>query len=213
MFLPILIVFIFLLPILLLFAYFQVAAFSFGKLGLSTEMALLILIACLIGSHINIPVSRRIYRYSLPRPFHFYDLFFYYPPLVREHVLAVNVGGALIPSMLALWLLMRTPLLPAVTGVFTIALFSKAVARPVRGVGITMPAFFPPLMAAAIALLIGGDHSAEVAYISGVWGTLIGADLLNLPAIRKMNAHWVSIGGAGVFDGIFLVGLFAAFLS
>jgi uncharacterized membrane protein len=44
-------------------------------------------------------------------------------------------------------------------------------------------------------------------------GTLIGADLLNYRAIKRLGAQAVSIGGAGVFDGIFLVGVVAAFLS
>lgn len=49
--------------------------------------------------------------------------------------------------------------------------------------------------------------------IASVWGTLIGADLLNLHRLRKLGAHALSIRGAGMFDGIFLVGVVAALLA
>jgi len=44
-------------------------------------------------------------------------------------------------------------------------------------------------------------------------GTLIGADIIRLPQIRKLDAPCMSIGGAGVFDGIFLVGLVSVLLA
>lgn len=66
------------------------------------------------------------------------------------------------------------------------------------------------MVAAVVAMLIARDNAAPVAYIAGVWGTLVGADLLNLHRIRELGAHVLSIGGAGAFDGIFLVGIVAA---
>lgn len=47
------------------------------------------------------------------------------------------------------------------------------------------------------------------AYVSGSLGTLIGADLLNLDALRGLGAPVASIGGAGTFEGIFLTGIMA----
>jgi uncharacterized membrane protein len=44
-------------------------------------------------------------------------------------------------------------------------------------------------------------------------GTLIGADLLNLPRIARLGAPAVSIGGAGTFDGVFLTGILAGLLA
>lgn len=44
-------------------------------------------------------------------------------------------------------------------------------------------------------------------------GTLVGGDLLNLGKARNLGAGTVSIGGAGVFDGIFLVGIFSVALT
>ena len=52
-----------------------------------------------------------------------------------------------------------------------------------------------------------------VASISGTFGVLIGADLLNLRNLAALRAPVVSIGGAGTFDGIFLTGIIAVLLA
>lgn len=200
------------LPALVLVFFFQVAAFSFTKLGLSPQGAVLLFGLSLLGGVINIPVSRRRFVVEEDR-FSPFPFLFYYPPRVREQVVAVNLGGAVIPVLFSLYLLGRAPLLPALAATVVVTAVARALARPVPGVGISLPAFVPPLVAAAVAVLLAGDNAAPVAYIAGVWGTLVGADLLNLHRLRELGAHVLSIGGAGVFDGIFLVGLVAALLA
>ena len=59
----------------------------------------------------------------------------------------------------------------------------------------------------------GIDNGFALAYVSGVLGTLIGADLTNLGAIKKIGAPVASIGGAGTFDGVFLSGIIAVLLT
>jgi uncharacterized membrane protein len=76
-------------------------------------------------------------------------------------------------------------------------------ATPVRGVGIAMPILVPPVAAAIVAVLMARQNAAALAYVSGGLGPLIGADLLNLSAVRELGAPVASIGGAGTFDGIF----------
>jgi uncharacterized membrane protein len=76
-----------------------------------------------------------------------------------------------------------------------------------------LPGFIPPLVSAGLAILLARDNPAPVAFISGTLGTLIGADLLNWPNFKKLGAHMISIGGAGVFDGIFLAGILAVLIS
>ena len=73
--------------------------------------------------------------------------------------------------------------------------------------------FGPPIIAALCGYLLGGHHADAVAYVSGVLGTLIGADLLNLSKIKGLGAPVASIGGAGTFDGIFLTGIVAVLLA
>lgn len=203
---------ILLLPLLIFVLFFQVTAFSFTKLGLSPQGAVALFCLSLAGSLVNIPlIRRRLTLEDWPSPFHL--LFYYYPPRVQEQVIAVNVGGAVIPVMFSVYLLGRAPLWPTLAATAVVALAAKSLARPVPGVGISLPAFIPPLVAAAAAMVLAGSQAAPVAYIAGVWGTLIGADILNLHRLPELGAHALSIGGAGVFDGIFMVGVVAALLA
>lgn len=201
-----------LLPALFFLFYFQVAAFSLTRLGLSPEGAVLFFGLCLLGGVINIPVSRRQMVIE-QRSFFGLPFLFYYPPQTREQVIAINLGGAVLPGLFSLYLLGRAPIGATILATIIITAVVKMLARPVPGVGITLPAFIPPLAAAATAILLSKENAAPIAYISGVWGTLIGADLLNWPRFKELGAVVLSIGGAGVFDGIFLVGIVAALLT
>jgi uncharacterized membrane protein len=60
---------------------------------------------------------------------------------------------------------------------------------------------------------VAWTQAAPVAYVSGSLGTLIGADLMNFPAIRSLGTPVASIGGAGTFDGIFVTGIVAVILA
>lgn len=206
---------IFLIPILLFMIFFNVAAFSFARLGLSPNGAFFFLTACIIGSLINIPLTRR--RLYLPgrRMSSFSLFFFYYPPVVQEQIISLNVGGAGLPVLFSLYLLAtRAPLAPTFLSLVVVTIVTKLMARPQPGVGIVMPAFIPPLVAAASALILApSGQTAPVAYIAGTAGTLIGADLLNWSKLKDFGAQMVSIGGAGIFDGIFLVGIISLLIT
>jgi len=86
-------------------------------------------------------------------------------------------------------------------------------ARPVKGIGIAVSALLSPIMAAGIALLILPQNAAVLAYISGILGSLIVADLLNLKKIPRLGTPLASIGGAGTFDKIFLTGIISVLLA
>ena len=67
-----------LIPLLLMLLFYNVAAFSFPRLGLSPNGAFLFLTACVLGSLINIPLSRsRVVtqgRKTRPFPFLFFSI-------------------------------------------------------------------------------------------------------------------------------------------
>jgi uncharacterized membrane protein len=134
-------------------------------------------------------------------------------PMFRERTLALNLGGAILPGLLSLYLLSSVPLGQAVLATAITTAAAYLLSRPVRGVGVIMPAFIPPIIAALAATAISREQAPQIAYISGVLGTLIGADLLRLSALRKTGAPFLSIGGAGVFDGIYLVGIVSVLLA
>lgn len=200
-----LLLFILLLPFVFLFISIGVVGAAFTKLGLSPQIALLIFFLCLLGSIINIPVAQRAgrqkWRFSL------------FPSSQAHQVIYVNLGGAIIPILLCIYLLPRTPLLATLLATSIMIILAKIFTRPVSGVGLALPLFIPPLAAASLALILAHRNPAPVAYISGVLGSLIGADILNFSKLRALRAPRVSIGGAGVFDGIFLVGIISAFLT
>lgn len=210
--LGLLLLIIIVLPILFVLVFLNIVTLSFGKLGLSQEAAVVLLLATLIGSMINIPISRRRIAYEQPQSV-FSRFFFYIPPRVTHQVIAVNVGGAVIPVGFALYLMPRAVSLTTLLTVVVVAVATRLIARPVQGVGIVMPAWIPPLLSAGLAFLLVRDNPAPVAYISGTIGTLIGADLLHWPSFKKLGAQLISIGGAGVFDGIFMTGVIAVLIA
>jgi len=208
---------LFFLAIAFLVVYVQVGlvTLTFHKLGLSTESAFLLLLVSLFGSGINLPVTR-IEAEAPPEdvaPFGFGWM--PPPPFTGYTLIAVNVGGCIVPVSFSIYLLLHSSLaiLETVVAVSAVAAASRLLSRPVPGVGIGMPVIVAPLVAALAAILLGGEDSAPLAYISGTTGVLVGADLLRLQDIRKMGAPVASIGGAGTFDGIFLSGLVAVLLA
>ena len=129
-------------------------------------------------------------------------------------ILAINLGGALIPLALSVFLLVKHKIYAeAAIGVAIMAVITYLVARPVPGVGIAIPPLLPPIFAAVVALLISRQHAAPLAYIAGSVGCLLGADVFNLYRIRDLGAPIVSIGGAGISDGVFLTGILAVLLA
>jgi uncharacterized membrane protein len=132
----------------------------------------------------------------------------------RVKLLAVNLGGAVIPIVLSAYLIVRNGLgWQAVVGIAVVSGAVHRAARPIPGVGIVVPTFLPPAAAAITAWMIGADATAALAYVSGTLGTLIGADLLNLHRVRQLDAPVLSIGGAGTFDAIFVTGILAVILA
>ncbi len=129
-------------------------------------------------------------------------------------LVAANVGGAIIPTIVSLYLLRShlELLSSALLGVALTAVVVHLVARKVPGLGITTPAFVPPIAAALCAYLFSPSSPGVIAYVAGTLGTLIGADLTNLKNIPALGAPVVSIGGAGTFDGVFLSGIIAVLL-
>jgi uncharacterized membrane protein len=116
--------------------------------------------------------------------------------------------------VLSIYLLFKNRLyVRGLIGAAIVAFIVHLLARPVRGLGISVPVFVPPLVAAGVALILAWDRAPAMAYISGCLGTLIGADLLNLDKIQGLGAPVASIGGAGTFDGVFLTGILGVLLT
>jgi uncharacterized membrane protein len=193
---------------------------AFEDVGFSPIITALILVGTFVGSWINIPILKLKTKIPVIREefVSFFGIDYRIPNVEYGEtttMIAVNVGGALVPTVVSAYLLWRVPsvILYALLGVAVVAVVTHLVARPVKGVGISTPIFIPPLVAALSAYLLLPAAPRVIAYVSGVLGTLIGADLSNLNRIPKLGAPVASIGGAGTFDGIFLTGIIAVLLA
>jgi uncharacterized membrane protein len=190
-----------------------IVRFASASMGISAGTMLGILLLALLGSRYNIPIGYLPERtVSTPTTIDFFGVP-YVVPMVREWqatVVAVNLGGAVIPTVLSLYLLVKNHLyVLGVAGIAIVTVVCHLLARPVYGLGIAEPVFIPPVITALVAVLLSRRYAAPLAYVSGSLGTLIGADLLNLNRIQGLGAPIASIGGAGTFDGIFVTGLLA----
>jgi len=203
------VLFILFFPVLFFLVFFHIVSFGFEKLGFSPEATLLLLFLILVGSIINIPLTKkRIVHVERP---YFFGLF--KKSGMEYQGTTINLGGAIIPVLISLYFLMKVPLEPALIATILMIIICRSLARIVPGRGIVLPAFIPPIFSAIIAFLLVPSFAAPVAFISGVLGVLIGADIANLGRIQRIAPGMLSIGGAGVFDGIFLVGIVSAFLT
>jgi len=215
--LPFLLILLGVLVALAFLAVLRVLQFAYAQLGIAPRYFFTWLFLSLAGSYVNLPILRL----SPEQMTRFNEIPFYGVPYVIPSVetspgpiLAINVGGAIIPILMSLFLIVKNDLYrKAAWGVAIVSLACYLLAEPVAGVGIAIPVFYPPIIAAIVALSLSRRYAAPLAYACGSLGTLIGADLMNLGRMRGLGAPVMSIGGAGTFDGIFVVGLIAVLLA
>ena len=212
-------VLVFLIPII----FGQIMVAGLAKLHLSPRVAVTLVIAIIFGGLINIPFKRIVRTDEVEdHPFTYLGFHQMWPSrrrVRRETIIAVNLGGCIIPTGLALYELFHL----AAFGPNMLLLVAAAaganiyvcylIARPVPQVGVVIPGLVPPLIAAALALLFGGEAASPFAFIVGIAGPLVGADLLHLREIEETAVGVASIGGAGTFDGIVLSGILAAYIA
>ncbi len=177
-------IFLLLLPFLWFVITLDVLEVAVAKLGFTPKIALILLLAVIVGSLINIPLYTVESKVAVVSDY--MELWlrqFWGIPLrtiQQKTVVALNIGGGLIPVLLAIYELTRSNIL----GIVSVS-----------------------------AIVIAPSQAPSVAFAGGILGTLIGADVLHLKEIERMSPGVLSIGGAGVFDGIALCGLFALLLT
>ena len=176
------------IPFLVLFGLFHVATSGFEKLGFAPEAVFGVLLLIFVGSLINIPLGRR--RLMEAEESRFFGL------MKRRRLqvqgLSINVGGAVIPLVLVLYLLPRVPLRETLLASLLMIVICFLLARFVPGKGIAIPVFFPAFFATIFAVVLAFGAAAPVAFISGVLGVIIGGGGVYL-------AGGVGGGGGGMF--------------
>jgi uncharacterized membrane protein len=191
--------------------------YAYLRLGVGPGVALMLLFGSLIGSYFNIPIAQLPNEHVVSaREIDFFGMRYAIPFVVQwpGTVIALNVGGAIVPTVMSAYLLFKHQLwINGCLAVAVVAVACYLLAQPVPGLGIALPIFVPVVVTSVTALVLSRTYAAHLAYIAGSLGTLIGADLLNLGQISGLGTPIASIGGAGTFDGIFLTGILAVLLA
>jgi uncharacterized membrane protein len=211
-----------LLPVL----FYEVMRRSLVELGIAPEWAFVFFLATLAGGWIDIPLRRvpsgRIVRTDRLAVFGLAGALPHLTDLRRHSVIAINVGGAVIPGVMAAWQLIRLARMEEhAFGTMTALAICAGInvwvswklARPIPMVGIAVPGLVPGLVAAASAIFLAEDHAPTVAYVAGVLGPLLGGNILHLRDVGRVPIGLFSIGGAGAFDASVFSSVLAAFLA
>ncbi len=232
LFLPLAVVILLLVlavPLIIIYLFLRLSETAFEMVGFNHWDASLAVFGSVLGSLMDIPLSAG--------PISAYPAWYIslaslfsqdFPTTFHPVYLAINLGGCIIPLAISAHLLVRgqARLDRSLVGIMIVAAITYYVAEAIPGEGIVLPFWLSPLLAAVLGLILAGGYrrSAPLAYISGTMGTLLGADILSLltpgvlPALSPAILHQarpltMSIGGAGVFDGIFLTGIMAVLLA
>jgi uncharacterized membrane protein len=214
---PFLVLLLALLALVFVFIEVGVLGYAYRRIGIDRRHIMGLLLLSFLGSYVNLPIAKLPPEQVRSDEIATFFGMRYVIPRVQEWpgtVVALNVGGGLLPLLLSLYLMVKNRIvLRGLIGTVIVAAIIHPLARPVPGVGIAVPTFIPPVVAALVAVLLARRSAAPLAYIAGSMGTLLGADLLNLGRIRGLGAPVAAIGGAGTFDGIFLTGIVAVLLA
>ena len=170
------------------------------RLYLNDKVALSLLVAMIAGSFINIPLTTG--------------------PIVTS----INVGGALIPLGLAIYVLYRAGtarevgralLVAVITAavLYGIGLYTRGVGEPwnVNVLGLLDPLFYYPLIAGIVAYLVG--RSRRGAFVGAILGVLL-LDVVDIFYYLNTGLRGtVAFGGAGIIDVTFMAAVVAVLLA
>ncbi len=173
--------------------FFGAAQRVLDRLYLSDNLALFVIAAIIAGSFFSIPISQK--------PF-----------------ISVNVGGALIPIILVIYVLSRTGSAKDIIRTIIATIFTAgaiyAVTVILRNFGegrdIIDPMFIFALTGGVFAYIFG--RTRRGAFVAGTLG-YIAYEFVNIFKLitGRINTE-IRLGGAGVFDSIVISGIFAVLL-
>ncbi|MCK5261701.1 MAG: DUF1614 domain-containing protein [Thermoplasmatales archaeon] len=139
-------------------------------------------------------------------------------------IVGINTGGAVIPILLSIYLSVKNKLQLSriLLGTIIVAVITYFVTEPIpqKGIVAKFPFWLLPVFFASLASIIlswkDKRKAAPLAYISGTMGVLIGADFLHLISLIETEIQTTRnavIGGASVFDMVFITGILAVIVD
>ncbi len=194
------------------------------SIGIQPLLALTLTLGSLLTSYVNIMIAEVTY-YMPFAPFT--DLIKFFPiPIIIQRIdklfLEVNVGGAIIPIVISIYLIteyLMKNVVVIVAFMASLAISSLIIwqsSRIIPNIGITLPTSLPVLLTlifTLIATTLLHANPLAFSYSLGSLSTLLGADILNMRRVIRTMRGYVSIGGAGVFDGIYITSLMSLILA
>ena len=134
-----------------------VIGYAYEKMGIHRQYIFGILLLTLGGSYVNIPIwefpAKVVER---DHYFNYFGVTYVVPTIHHEDrtILAINLGGAVIPAALSVYLLVRNKLyLEGAVGILVVMLITHWMAKPVHGVGIAISPLVAPIVAAVTSIL------------------------------------------------------------
>jgi uncharacterized membrane protein len=198
------------LPIIALYLVYLVLTRAFKYMGFSTvEAIFIVFISFIFGFEII------LFGFNISNIY----LFSY-----GTWRVGINMGGAVIPIFLSLYITIKKKIsiMKIFIGIFIVTIITFFISKPVvdKGIVATFPYWLLPAFSSSITSVILSwkdfIKAAPLAYISGTIGVLIGADFLHLPELLSFQSDKTTsaiIGGAVVFDMIFITGIIAVILD
>jgi uncharacterized membrane protein len=202
-----------LFPLLALYIGYLIVTKAFQQMEFSSlEAIIIVFVSFLLGANIIDDV--------VGIPFANLPLFTYH----EFWRVGINVGGAVIPLLLSLylWIKNRLKILRVFLGIGLVAVVTYLVTYPdpEKGIVSRFPFWFLPVFIASVLSIVlywkEKRKAAPLAYICGTLGVLIGADCFHLITLLNTEIHSMKnavIGGANVFDLVYITGILAVFLD
>ena len=205
--------FVILLPVLALYIVYLIITKAFREMGFSSlEAIVIVFVSFLLGAgiidgYVGVSFS------NIP-------LFTYH----EYWMVGINVGGAVIPVLLSMYLSIKNRLKPLRVflgiGIVTLVTYLVTYPDPEKGIVSTFPLWILPIVIASLVSIVfywnEKRKAAPLAYVIGTLGVLIGADCFHLISLLENEIHTTRnavIGGASVFDMVFITGILAVFLD
>jgi uncharacterized membrane protein len=205
---------------------FGIIGAAFTRLGFSWISALAIVLFMVFGSFVNIPlyrIRREMVQVSRNETSDFDVCVPCSSTPVWDTLVSINLGGAVIPICVSLYMLYGTIMIMGISLIITVFIAIALVGivaflstRLVPCSGLQVPLLIPGLTALLAGLILTGGiglTAAVTAFVGGTTGVLLGGNIANFYRIKNLDVTAVSFGGAGTFGSIFICCILPALIA
>ncbi|WP_456486337.1 DUF1614 domain-containing protein [Candidatus Alkanophaga liquidiphilum] len=131
----------------------------------------------------------------------------------KNSVVTLNIGGFVLPVAFSAYLLRKCPPLEVATLTLLIIILTYFISEMTGGVGVTVPSYVG-IFAIPLGFLLCQENAAPLIFTSAILGILVGV-VFRILALEEEDegSAFLSVGGAGNFPAIFIIGLLSLLIS